>query len=284
MPVQVKLTMTDLELFEFDRTGYLKIPELLSRDEVSCLRGAVDALISDAEKNVDLQPRVTAPSGAEYHRNKILGYHVSGSLGNGGSLLVEDFFNVDPTFDCLVNHQATMRYIKAVVQERPAINNSELRVRYPGNATGAHMGGPGSFKHRFRFIDNRVECMMVRMVYFLHNVSAKEGAFCVVPGTHKSNLHPPYLVNRSLPEDEPGMLALPAKMGDGILFTENLRHGGVTNYSTQVRKTLHIGFGPFWLKSQNIATMDSAPYVLDRTLERYDNRQKELFNTFPVPK
>tara|TARA_Y100000588_G_scaffold376679_2_gene454792 strand:+ start:3905 stop:4735 length:831 start_codon:yes stop_codon:yes gene_type:complete len=276
--------MTDLELFEFDRTGYLKIPELLSRDEVSCLRGAVDALISDAEKNLDLQPRVTAPSGAEYHRNNILGYHVSGSLGNRGSLLVEDFFNVDPTFDCLVNHNTTMSYIEAIVQDRPAINNSELRVRYPGNATGAHMGGPGSSKHRFRFIDNRVECMMVRMVYFLHDVSAKQGAFCVVPGTHKSNFRPPYLVDRLLPEDEPGMLALPAKMGDGILFTENLRHGGVTNYSTQVRKTLHIGFGPFWLKSQNIATMDSSPYILNRTLERYDNKQKQLFNTFPVPK
>ena len=276
--------MTDLELFEFDRTGYLEIPELLSRDEVSCLREAVDALTADAEKNVDLPPRATAPRGAEYHQNEELGYHVTGKLGTGGSLLIEDFFNVDPAFDCLVNHSRTMKYIEAIVQERPAINNSELRVRYPGNATGAHLGGPGSSKHRFRFIDNRVECMMVRMVYFVHDVSVEQGAFCVVPGTHKSNLHPPYLADRLLPEDEPGMFALPAKAGDGILFTENLRHGGVTNHSTQVRKTLHVGFGPFWLKSQNIATMDSDPYILDRTLERYDDRQKQLFNTYPVPR
>ena len=27
--------------------------------------------------------------------------------------------------------------------------------------------------------------MMVRMVYFVHDVSNEEGAFCVVPGTHK---------------------------------------------------------------------------------------------------
>ncbi len=276
--------MTDLELFEFDRTGCLEIPELLTADEVSCLREAVDALTADAEENLDSPPRVTAPRGGEYHCNKELGYHATGSLGTGGSLLIEDFFNVDPAFDCLVNHPRTMEYIGPIIRERPAINNSELRVRYPGNATGAHMGGPGSSKHRFRFIDNRVDCMMVRMVYFVHDVSDEQGAFCVVPGSHKSNLPPPYIADRLAPEDEPGMLAIPAKAGGGILFTENLRHGGVTNYSSQVRKTLHVGYGPFWLKSQNIATMDSEPYILERTRARYDETQKLLFNTYPLPR
>ena len=34
--------------------------------------------------------------------------------------------------------------------------------------------------------------MMVRLVYFTHDVGKDDGAFCVVPGTHKTNLPCPY--------------------------------------------------------------------------------------------
>ena len=44
---------------------------------------------------------------------------------------------------------------------------------------------------------------MVRMIYFLHDVSADQGPFCVVPGSHKSNFPSPY---RCGPDEEPGMV------------------------------------------------------------------------------
>ena len=80
------------------------------------------------------------------------------------------------------------------------------------------------------------------------------------------------------------MIPLEVKAGDAILFTENLRHGGLPNLSNQIRKTLHVGYGPFWLKSQNIATMDQDPYILPQTMERYDDEQRELFNTYELPR
>jgi ectoine hydroxylase-related dioxygenase (phytanoyl-CoA dioxygenase family) len=73
------------------------------------------------------------------------------------------------------------------------------------------------------------------------------------------------------------MIGLEARAGDAILFTENLRHGGLTNRSQQTRKTLHIGYGPEWMMSQNIATMDEPQYILPETLARYDAEQKRLF-------
>ena len=83
--------------------------------------------------------------------------------------------------------------------------------------------------------------MMVRMVYFIQDVGDAEGALCVVPGTHKSAKPSPY---GNDPSQEPGMIGLEVKAGDAILFTENLRHGGLPNRSNQVRKTLHVGYGP----------------------------------------
>ena len=122
--------------------------------------------------------------------------------------------------------------------------------------------------------------MMVRMIYFVHDVGPGQGEFCVVPATHKSNMASPY--EGSDPDLEPGMLGLPVKAGDAILFTENLRHGGLTNRSQQTRKTLHVGYGPYWMKSQNIATMDEEPYILPATFARYTPRQRLLFRAWPT--
>ena len=44
-------------------------------------------------------------------------------------------------------------------------------------------------------------------------------------------------------EDEPGVVSVPVQGGDGILFTEACRHGGISNRSDKTRYTLHIGFG-----------------------------------------
>ena len=195
-------------------------------------------------------------------------------------MIIEDFFNAAPAFDALVNHPPTMAYIDTIIQERATINNSELRIRYPGNQTGTHMGGPIGSKYRYSFNQAGISCMMVRMIYFVHDVGPDDGPFCVVPATHKSNLNSPYQGRN--PDEEPGMIGLAVQAGDGILFTENLRHGGLTNRSNTTRKTIHVGYGPFWMKSQNIATMDEEPYILPQTYARYSPEQRHLFRAWPA--
>ena len=74
-----------------------------------------------------------------------------------------------------------MNYIRAIVKERPTINNSEIRIRYPGNQTGSHMGGPVSPKHRYYYSDQGIDCMMVRMVYFVHDVNRARASSASCP-------------------------------------------------------------------------------------------------------
>ena len=88
---------------------------------------------------------------------------------------------------------------------------------------------------------------------FVYSVKAQEGVFCVVPGTHESNFSSFYLCHV---DDEPGMIGIEAEADDAILFTENLRHSGFTALSQKNRMTLHVGYGPSWMMSQNIFTMD----------------------------
>ncbi len=267
--------MNDIEKYEFDRLGYIIIPELLTRAEVKRLSAGIDALEEDALAGVGRPPDKISAYGLPYRHSAERGYYASGAREEGNTLIIEDFFNADSVFDMLVNHAPTMAYINAIVQERPTINNCEIRIRYPGNQTGSHMGGPVSWKHRYDYTSRGIDCLMVRMVYFVHDVGPGQGEFCVVPATHKSNMASPYEGRN--PDTEPGMIGLPVKAGDAILFTENLRHGGLTNRSNQTRKTLHVGYGPFWMKSQNHSTMDEEPYILPRTFDRLNEAQRMLF-------
>lgn len=270
--------MNDTEKYEFDRVGYVVIKGLLDVEQTRALSAAIDELEAHALDRVAAPPRKKAAWGHEYHRDEERGYHAWGERADGKTLMIEDFWNASPAFDVLLDHPGTMDYIGAIVPGRFTINNSEIRIRYPGNATGTHMGGPIDHKYRYAFTNGRIDCMMVRMIYFVHDVAMDQGPFCVVPGTHKSNYRSPY---GNDPDREPGMIGLPVEAGDAILFTEHLRHGGFTNRSAQTRKTLHVGYGPFWMMSQNIATMDEPPFITDATQARLKPAQRALFQAWP---
>ena len=274
--------MNEIERYEFDRQGFVVIDNMITPAQVASLAAAVDALEEHAVARIAAPPRTRSPWGAEYHRDPDLGYHVQGTRAEGSTVIIEDFWNADPAFDLLIGHQPTMDYVNSVIQGRPTINNSEIRIRYRGNQSTNH-GGTRAANGKYRYLVNQhgIDCMMVRMVYFLHDVSRERGAFCVIPGTHKGNFDCPYDTND--PDREPGVVGLEVKAGDAIFFTEALRHGGLTNRSTQVRKTLHVGYGPHFMMSQNIATMDEPPYLTDATRARLTAAQLDLFRPYSAP-
>ena len=49
------------------------------------------------------------------------------------------------------------------------------------------------------------------------------------------------------------------------------------NQKNETRMTLHVGYGPYWMMSQNIATMDVPSVIKPETWKRYNTEQKELF-------
>jgi len=133
--------MTEIEQYEFDRQGYIIIQNMLTDTEVQSLREAVGKLEKHALAHVDLPPRKLSAWGAEYHANDEKGYYVQGSNAEEKTLIIEDFWNADPAFDGLVSHEKTSSYVEAVINGRYTINNSEIRIRYKGNASRSH-GGP----------------------------------------------------------------------------------------------------------------------------------------------
>lgn len=265
--------MDDRERYDFDRCGYLHIPGLLSRGEAANLLDASQALEEHALACRENAPRWKSIWGPEYWQNPEFGYFASGERAAGSTLMVEDFWHFPTAFDMLIGHPRTMEYIRRVIRGPAAINNSELRIRYGGNATGMHMGYPQGSKYRYRVIGGEIDCMMVRMVYFLHDVGPDDGPLCVVPGTHVNSFPCPVQVPV---EEEPGAVGLCVRAGDAVLFTEATRHGGFPNRGPRTRYTLHVGYGPDYLKSQNISTMDEEPHVTPALAARLSEEQRAL--------
>ena len=273
--------MDTAEQYEFDRTGYLVIRDFLTPGEVKTLAEAADRLEEHALPRASLPPRKQShvtPASRDWHWEAERGYHAitrpiaDGADGAGQTLIVEDFINFDPAFDFLVDHAPTMSYVRSIVQGPLRINNTELRVRYTGNASRPHNGAPIDHKYRYNFNAGGIDAMMIRMVYFLQDVSNEEGAFSLVPGSHKSNIPSPYEKG-----EEPGMIGIEVNAGDALVFTESMLHGGLTNHSARPRKTLHVGYGPYWMFSQNTATRDEPQVILPETLARYTDAQRALF-------
>ena len=272
--------MNEVERYLFDLQGYIHIPCMLTAEESRRLHRATMALEEDALASRDESSRWRAVWGHECWRHPRHGYFNHGERAEKMSLMVEDFWLYPEAFDMLIGHERTMQYVKAVISERDrtmiAINNSELRIRYKGNRTGLHLGYPTGRepKYLYRVTEGRINCMMVRMVYFTHDVSADDGPMCFVPGSHRGEL--PVPAGLESIEQQPGLVAVPVKAGDAILFTEACRHGGMPILSNQTRYTLHVGYGPHFLKSQNICTMEEEVNVNEALLARLTPEQRKL--------
>ena len=269
--------MDDCERYLFDLSGFLHIPGLLSATEAQRLHEAAVELEAHALACQHDSPRWRAVWGPEYWQNQQHAYFAHmGGPADAKTLMIEDFWLYPDAFDVLIGHDRTMSYVRRIIQNAISINNSELRIRYTNNASGMHMGHPHGRgqKYRYEVIDGEIQSTMVRMIYFLHDVSMDEGPTCFVPGSHRNVF--PVPVKTASVEGEPGVVGIPVKAGDGILFTEACRHGGFSNRSEKTRYTLHVGYGPHFLRSQNISTMDEPVHVTDELLGRLSDAQRQL--------
>jgi hypothetical protein len=268
--------MNATERYLFDLQGYLHIPSMLSADEAGRLLTACHELEKDALACRDRSSRWQTVFGAEYWRSDEHGYFAYGEVAEGKTLLVEDFWCYPDAFDLLVCHERTMDYIRRIVQDYIGINNSEMRVRCPGNSSPMHMGVGNAQKPKYRYevVNGQISCGMVRMVYFLHDVGPDDGPMCFVPASHKGQVERP--AAPAVPHEEAGNVGVPVRAGDAVLFTEACRHGGLPITSDQNRYTLHVGYGPAHQQSQNISTMDEDVNVTEALLSRLSAEQRAL--------
>lgn len=273
--------MTPEEAYFFDLTGFLLIRNVISAEELRQAVITVDELEEHVQKNIDSAPVKKGHYNAEYHVDPTYNYAARrfGSGGNG--IVIEDFINFGPGLDQCIAHPRILPYVQEMIVGRFMITSLQIFFRFQGNFTPTHMGGPIDSRNRFYYRGANVldtetgeqrfrhfELNVVRVVIALHDISLEDGPLCVVPGSHKSNLHSPYSQD---PTKEPLMTGIPMFAGDVLFFTENLRHGGLPITSGKTRKTVHITYQPRWTSSPSALHWNDRIPLTDDVRSRLGN-------------
>jgi hypothetical protein len=179
---------------------------------------------------------------------------------------VSRIIDVEPRFGCLLDHPAVERYLAELLGHDYRHIDNDLFYTPPGTPAGGwHRGSRAHPTGHVR--DGRFICPMVKIFFCITDVGPDQGAFAVVPGSHRARFEIP--TDRL---DLPGQHIFDdVKAGDIIIFNEGLLHHGRPNRTERARKTLIVNFGRVdcgvWLGYEPASA----------TLERLTPRQREIF-------
>lgn len=98
-------------------------------------------------------------------------------------------------------------------------------IRGVGSCSRLTQGGQADPRRYARYRcgpDGEFRCLLVTCLIALSHTTATDGAFCVIPGSHKCHLPHPY-ADREL-EKVPPLENLPLEAGSAVIFTENISH------------------------------------------------------------
>jgi hypothetical protein len=178
----------------FDTAGYLLLEDLLNPDQV---RAARDALARAPDN-------ASGPFGAE----------LLNLIERGGVL--EDAMALPAVLAC----------IKQFVWGRQhRLIGSRAIVRPASGASRLTQGGQADPRRyaQYRCVgDGQFRCLMMTCLIALQDTSENDGAFCVVPGSHKAVFPHPY-ENSDLDAIAP-LRTIRLRAGSGVLYTESLSH------------------------------------------------------------
>ena len=183
----------------FDINGYVVLEGLLSPARIEQAR-AQSARMAAARRRA-------APGGQNVEQL----VHI---VEDGG--LLEDAMALEPVLEYLRQFIWGNQY---------RLVGSRALLRVPGRASRLKQGGDADERRyaRYRcFGDGQFRCLMMTCLISLSPTSAADGAFCVVPGSHKAHFRHPY---EEADLDAIGLLlALPLPAGSAVLLTESLSY------------------------------------------------------------
>ena len=186
----------------FDTAGYLMLEDLLTPDQVSRAQDTLARAKTATPKNITLLPEGT------------YGCELVNIIEGGG--IIEDAMALPRVLD----------YVQEFIWGRQyRLVGSRAILRASGSTSQLTQGGDADPRRyaRYRcFGDGQFRCLMITCLIALADITDGDGAFCVIPASHKASLPHPY-ENTDLDAIQP-LRSVPLRAGSGVLFTENLSH------------------------------------------------------------
>jgi hypothetical protein len=150
-------------------------------------------------------------------------------------------------FQALIDHPRIVPYLVDLVGPKFRLDHDFCIFMTKGGRDHPLHGGEtsGNPDHWYRYRDGVMRNGLTVVAFLLSDVNVRDGGFCCIPGSHKSNFV------TSVPDDVRHYQRLPhyvvqpsAAAGDVIIFTEALIHGTVPWRADHERRALLYKYGP----------------------------------------
>ena len=156
-----------------------------------------------------------------------------------------------------------LEYVRELIwgQQHRLIRSRGL-IRERSSCSTLNQGGKADPRRYTRYRcawEGQFRCLLVTCLMALSESGPGKGPFCLIPGSHKSNLPHPY--ERMDVEQIKALREISLQPGSGILFTENLSHAFKSPTYSQV--WLEFQYGPSYMVSW--PGSEASPELLRRT-------------------
>lgn len=235
--------LSNREDYLFDLRGYRVLRGAVNPRQLSSINGWLDAL-----PNLSVGQwlgRVEA--------------HIYSSGHN--DINYQNVIEAGPVFEELIDSPAWIDDVRRYVHPANGLAMYEnfINVRGPGGYIGIHSGGHlptifTSFRHR----TNQWMVGQINVLIALTDIGPGDGGTTLVPGSHKSDLVHPVLLEGSTDEhhvykddgaagDADGMVEFHLKAGDALLFSDGVCHGSAARVNQGQRRVMIYRYTPNYM-------------------------------------
>jgi hypothetical protein len=247
---RVTTTATQADVDRFAADGFLPLPGLISAPQADCLSQSLLA-IAEAEAT---DPRAESLPGQ--------------------SIYIRALLDKDAAFHPLLRMEPPLSLARILLGPQVRIE-VEARMNYPGRAGVAvpwhgHLPViPDPLPPLFCY-PHQVHCLI-----YLSRVTEREGALCILPGSH---VRPDIRIPLGDQADHADQVMLFFEPGDAVLIHANTWHRTVPSRDdAQRRQLLLIGYIPSWIRNDAEQSGVRPPHPLTADLARgADSQTREL--------
>ncbi|HEX6889567.1 MAG TPA: phytanoyl-CoA dioxygenase family protein [Chryseolinea sp.] len=234
-------TLTPAEKEFLDQKGYLNLGQLLTSLQVETINAKISWLMT---------------SEGEQAGSELLDSPYIRHPKEAGADRLADLVNKGNVFDVFYTHPRVLAGIAHVLGESIKLSSLNYRAAKPGmGLQKLHVDwheavAPGEYK-------------VCNSIWLLDDFSKENGATRIVPGTHLSGVLP----QDTLPDPEaphPDEAIIEAPAGSVFIFNSHAWHGGTTNHTGKIRRSIHS----YFCRSDQPQQVDQSRYIKTETLNR----------------
>jgi len=234
-------TLSPAEKDFLDQKGYLNLGQLLTPVQVENINAKIYSLMT---------------SEGEQAGSELLDSPYIKHPKEAGADRLADLVNKGDVFDIFYTHPRVLAGISHVLGRSIKLSSLNYRAAKPG------MGLQKLHVDWHEAVASG-EYKVCNSIWLLDNFSKENGATRIVPGTHLTGALPQH----SLQDPEathPDEAIIEAPAGSVFIFNSHAWHGGTTNHTEKIRRSIHS----YFCRSDQPQQVDQSRYIKKETINR----------------